>query len=108
MEGGQVSRHFLILLLVVVKYRREKFNLTIPLTEYNIYRGYLAKLKPESVGDLDALAEGEGQLSSSDSKEKKNQVHCLHIGIYFKSVKFCLSTKFIHFLVVKVRAMANY
>ena len=23
-------------------------------------RGYLAKLKPESVGDLDALAEGEG------------------------------------------------
>jgi len=37
-------------------------------------RGYLAKLKPESVGDLDALAEGEGQLSSSDSKEKKNQV----------------------------------
>lgn len=25
-------------------------------------RGYLAKLKPESVGDLDALAEGEGAL----------------------------------------------
>ena len=25
-------------------------------------RGYMAKLKPESVGDLDALAEGEGNL----------------------------------------------
>ena len=90
MEGGQVSTPLPNPL--VVKYRREKFNLTIPLTEYNIYRGYLAKLKPESVGDLDALAEGEGQLSSSDSKEKKNQVHHLRIGIYFKSVKFCLST----------------
>ncbi|XP_063688548.1 cysteine--tRNA ligase, cytoplasmic-like isoform X1 [Bolinopsis microptera] len=37
-------------------------------------RGYLAKLKPESVGDLDALAEGEGKFSDVNSKEKKNQV----------------------------------
>lgn len=37
-------------------------------------RGYLAKLRPESVGDLDMLAEGEGKLSDVNTKEKKNQV----------------------------------
>ena len=37
-------------------------------------RGYLAKLRPESVGDLDMLAEGEGKLTDLNTKEKKNQV----------------------------------